>query len=165
MTAMPGMSAPKEPDSDGPAAGRSPAGPGGTRAISSQTLSELPPNVVPLRPRQVSATAANPPVTGEVASAKPTPIFGTATIHLPEWPLVLVLTSVVLSMMVLVLDSFRRGALALAASLVLAFFLRLVLNDRDAGMLKVRNRKVDLLTLGCFATALMIFAIWVPAPS
>lgn len=136
---------------------------------------DLGPNVVPIRtwPNPV------PPVSGltELAPnplpstvspspiAKPSPIFGTATLHLPEWPLVLVLTGVAISMFVVVYDSFRRGSLVLAASMVLCFFLRLVLTDRDAGMLKVRGRVFDLLVLGVLSGVMLLSAIWVPAPS
>jgi len=120
---------------------------------------ELPPNVVPLRPRQGS------PVSSVEPQEQPVPIFGTAAWHLPQWPLILVLSGIALGMLVVMIDSFRRGVLVMAGSLVLAFFLRLVLTDRDAGMLKVRNRVIDAFVLGSFAVALVVFALWVPAPS
>ena len=53
----------------------------------------------------------------------------------------------------------------LAASLVLAFFLRLVLPDNRAGMLAVRSKRVDLVVLGTLAAALVAFSLWVPPPA
>jgi predicted PurR-regulated permease PerM len=86
-------------------------------------------------------------------------------VHLPEWPITLVTSGIMLSILIVMFDSFRRGVLVMASSLVLAFFLRLVLNDLEAGMLKVRRRSVDLLVLGTFAAGLLILGFWVPAPS
>ncbi len=133
--------------------------------------SDLPENVIPLRPFPVEAPT--PPKGGpslvEADPAnpahKPTPIFGRAALNLPEWPTVLVFTSLAISVLVVLLDSFRRGALLFGASMALAFFLRLVLTDREAGMLKVRSRVIDLLILGLFAASIALLAFWVPAPS
>ena len=65
---------------------------------------------------------------------------------------------------VVVADSLRRGAVVMAASLVIAFLLRLVLTNRDAGMLKVRSRTVDLIVLGVLATSVLVLGMWIPAP-
>ncbi|MFZ9988201.1 MAG: DUF3017 domain-containing protein, partial [Candidatus Nanopelagicales bacterium] len=59
----------------------------------------------------------------------------------------------------------RIGSLVLAASLVLAFVLRLVLPQDRVGMLAVRSRRVDLVVLGSLAAALVVFALWVPPPA
>jgi len=72
---------------------------------------------------------------------------------------------VVASLAVVALDRFRLGSLMLAASLVLAFFLRLVLPDNRAGMLAVRSKRVDLVVLGTLAAALVAFSLWVPPPA
>ena len=40
-----------------------------------------------------------------------------------------------------------------------------LLPDDDAGMLVVRSRKVDVLTLAVLGVGLTIFTFWVPAPS
>lgn len=82
-----------------------------------------------------------------------------------QWPIVLVLACVVASLAVVALDRFRLGSLMLAASLVLAFFLRLVLPDNRAGMLAVRSKRVDLVVLGTLAAALVAFSLWVPPPA
>lgn len=82
-----------------------------------------------------------------------------------QWPLAVVLAGVVASLAVVALDRFRVGSLMLAASLVLAFILRLVLPADRAGMLAVRSKRVDLIVLGTLAAALVVFALWVPPPA
>jgi hypothetical protein len=82
-----------------------------------------------------------------------------------QWPIALVLAGVVAALAVVALDRFRLGSLMLAASLVLAFVLRLVLPDDRAGMLAVRSKPVDLIVLGTLAAALVVFALWVPPPA
>ena len=76
-----------------------------------------------LVPALTEADPANP--------AHTPPIFGRAAINLPEWPTVLVFSALAVSLTVVPVDSFRRGALLFEMSMALsAFFLRLVLNDR-----------------------------------
>jgi hypothetical protein len=82
-----------------------------------------------------------------------------------QWPLAVVLLGVVASLGVVALDRFRLGSLMLAASLVLAFVLRLVLPNDRAGMLAVRSKRVDLIVLGTLGGALVIFALLVPPPA
>jgi hypothetical protein len=84
---------------------------------------------------------------------------------LAEWPITLVLIGVGIAMIMIALDYFRRGSIVLSASVLLAAFLRLLLPDSDAGMLVVRSRKVDVLTLAVLGVGLTIFTFWVPAPS
>lgn len=84
---------------------------------------------------------------------------------LREWPITVVLAGVALAMVLIALDSFRKGSVVLSASVLLAAFLRLLLPDADAGMLAVRSRKVDVLTLGLLGVGVTIFTFWVPPPS
>lgn len=72
---------------------------------------------------------------------------------------------VVGSLVIVALDHFRIGSLVLAASLVLAFVLRLSLPADRVGMLAVRSKSVDLVVLGSLAAALVVFALWVPPPA
>lgn len=133
---------------------------------------DLPENVIPLRvgansiTPTMAPTAPDAPQLEEADPAnpahQPTPIFGRAALHLPEWPTVLVFSSLAISVLIVLLDSFRAGALAFGASMALAFFFRLVLTDREAGMLKVRSRGVDLLILGLFAASITLLAFSVP---
>lgn len=82
-----------------------------------------------------------------------------------QWPIAVVLAGVVAALAVVALDHFRLGSLMLAASLVLAFILRLVLPVDQVGMLAVRSKRVDLVVLGTLAAALVVFALWVPPPA
>lgn len=82
-----------------------------------------------------------------------------------QWPITLVLTGVAIAMVMIALDYFRRGSIVLSASVLLAAFLRLLLPEADAGMLVVRSRKIDVLTLFVLGIGLTVFTFWVPAPS
>ena len=84
---------------------------------------------------------------------------------LAQWPITLVLIGVGIAMLLIAMDYFRRGSIVLSASVLLAAFLRLLLPDADAGMLVVRSRKVDVITLGVLGIGLTIFTFWVPPPS
>jgi hypothetical protein len=84
---------------------------------------------------------------------------------LAQWPITIVLIGVAISMLMIAMDYFRRGSIVLSASVLLAAFLRLLLPDTDAGMLVVRSRKVDVLTLAVLGVGLTVFTFWVPAPS
>jgi len=84
---------------------------------------------------------------------------------LREWPIMIVLAGVAVAMILIALDSFRRGSVVLSASVLLAAFLRLLLPDSDAGMLAVRSKTVDVVTLGLLGIGVTIFSFWVPPPS
>jgi Protein of unknown function (DUF3017) len=82
-----------------------------------------------------------------------------------QWPLMVVLVGMVVSLVVVATDHFRRGSVLLAGFVVLAFFLRLILSNSDAGWLAVRSRAIDLAVLGTLGTSLSVFALVVPPPS
>jgi hypothetical protein len=82
-----------------------------------------------------------------------------------EWPISLVLLGIAISMVFVATDHFRRGSLVLAVSCVLAIFLRLFLPEKQAGMLSVRSKSVDVIILTILGVGLTIFALWVPAPN
>jgi hypothetical protein len=82
-----------------------------------------------------------------------------------QWPLLVVLLVVGAGLLVIAFDHFRRGALVLSASVVLALVLRAVLPKKTAGMLRVRSRLVDLLVLGALALGLTTLSLLVPPPS
>ena len=81
-----------------------------------------------------------------------------------QWPIILVLCGVAVALVLVGLDYFRRGSVVLAGSVLLAAFLRLFLPERDAGLLVVRSRKVDVLVLSVLGALLALFAFWVPPP-
>ena len=68
-------------------------------------------------------------------------------------------------MILIALDSFRRGSVVLSASVLLAAFLRLLLPEGDAGLLAVRSKKIDVITLGLLGLGVTVFTFWVPPPS
>jgi hypothetical protein len=82
-----------------------------------------------------------------------------------EWPTVLVLAGMVVSLAIVATDHFRRGSVLFAGCAILAFFLRLILSDRDAGWLAVRSRGIDLAVLAVLGLSLALFALIVPPPS
>lgn len=84
---------------------------------------------------------------------------------LREWPIIVVLSGVVIAMILIAMDAFRRGSVVLSASVLLAAFLRLLLPDRDAGMLAVRTKRIDVITLGLLGIGVTVFTFWVPPPS
>jgi hypothetical protein len=53
----------------------------------------------------------------------------------------------------------------LSAFVTLAFFLRLLLPDADAGWLVVRSKRVDVIVLAALAIGLTVMSFWVPNPS
>ena len=82
-----------------------------------------------------------------------------------QWPLMVVLLGLLISLIVVADDHFRRGSVLFAAFVVLAFFLRLFLPERDAGWLAVRGKGIDLVCLGLLGIGLSVFALIVPPPS
>ena len=83
---------------------------------------------------------------------------------LREWPILLVLIAVTVSLLFVAMNSFRQGSVMLAGSILLAAFLRLLLSDTDAGLLAVRTKRTDVLVLLVLGFGLAIFAFWVPPP-
>jgi hypothetical protein len=81
-----------------------------------------------------------------------------------QWPIIIVLLGVGIALALVVMDYFRRGSIVLAGSVLLAAFLRLLLPDREAGLLVVRSRRVDVAILGILGALLAVFAFWVPPP-
>lgn len=81
-----------------------------------------------------------------------------------QWPITVVLIGVGIALLLVGFDYFRRGAVVLAGSVLLAAFLRLLLPDREAGLLVVRSRRVDVIILGTLGVLLAVFAFWVPPP-
>lgn len=75
-----------------------------------------------------------------------------------ELPLVLVIGGVGLGLVVIALHHFRWGSLAISITVLGAALLRLVLPARKAGLLVVRSRFTDVLTLGVTGGALMVLA-------
>ena len=83
-----------------------------------------------------------------------------------NWPFLVVWAGVVAGLfLVLGLNRFRRGTLVLAAAVLLGAWLRALLPRDRVGLLKVRGRAVDVLTLLVLGLGLAIVAFVVPPPS
>lgn len=81
-----------------------------------------------------------------------------------QWPIVSVLSVIVVSLVFVAADRFRVGSVLLALGVVYALALRAALSDEAAGLLVVRSRKVDLIVLGVLGLGLLVLSLWVPPP-
>jgi hypothetical protein len=75
-----------------------------------------------------------------------------------ELPLALVICGVGLGLVVIALHHFRWGNLAISMSVLAGGLFRLVLPARKAGLLVVRSRFTDVVTMGIIGGALMVLA-------
>ncbi|WP_216094318.1 DUF3017 domain-containing protein [Jiangella alba] len=82
-----------------------------------------------------------------------------------QWPLLLVLTVIAIGTFIVADNHFRRGTFIIAGGVCLAAVLRAVLPSGIAGLLKVRSRAIDLLTLGFLGAGTLIASLIVPPPS
>jgi hypothetical protein len=82
-----------------------------------------------------------------------------------QWPIAVVLIGIATSLVAFALGEFRVASILLAASVVLALFLRLLLPTGDAGLLVVRSRAVDVSVLAVLGLGIALLATWVPLPS
>ena len=81
-----------------------------------------------------------------------------------QWPLALVLLGVTVGLIVLTFYDFRAGAVTVGASVIFAAALRTVLTHERAGLLAIRTKPVDQITVYSLGIALTILALIVPAP-
>jgi hypothetical protein len=82
-----------------------------------------------------------------------------------EWPLLAVWTVCGAGLIVVLSHHFRRGTVLFAGGLFLAAGLRAVLPPAAVGLLAVRGRIVDVLTLSALALGVLFTALIVPPPS
>lgn len=78
---------------------------------------------------------------------------------LRELPLAVVLTCAGAGLVVVALHHFRWGNLLVGGSLALAALLRLVLPTRQAGLLAVRSRFTDAVTMSLLGGSLMLLTV------
>jgi len=78
---------------------------------------------------------------------------------LRELPLALIIGGVGLGLVIIGLHHFRWGNLVIAGSLLAGAFFRLVLPTRRAGLLAVRSRFTDVLTMSAMGGSLMLLAL------
>lgn len=83
-----------------------------------------------------------------------------------NWPFAVVCAGVLAGLgVVVVLDRFRRGTLVMAAAVLLGAWLRVLLPERQVGLLRVRGRLFDTATLLVLGVGLSVVALVVPPPS
>ncbi|HEY3926076.1 MAG TPA: DUF3017 domain-containing protein [Acidothermaceae bacterium] len=78
---------------------------------------------------------------------------------LGEWPLALIIGGVALGLVIIGLHHFRWGNLLIAGSVLAGAFFRLVLPTRRAGLLAVRSRFTDVVTMSAMGGSLMLLAL------
>jgi hypothetical protein len=81
-----------------------------------------------------------------------------------QWPLALVLIGVTSGLLVLAFDDFKVGSVIVGASVIFAGALRTVLTHERAGLLAIRGRSIDLITVYALGIALTTLALVVPPP-
>ncbi|MQA02808.1 MAG: DUF3017 domain-containing protein [Streptosporangiales bacterium] len=81
-----------------------------------------------------------------------------------EWPLLTVCLGIGGGLAYLGLVDFKQGSMIVAVFVCLAAFLRIVLPERTVGLLAVRSRVVDVLSLLILGLALAIITVVVPHP-
>ncbi len=79
-----------------------------------------------------------------------------------QWPLALVLLGLASGLAILSFGDFRIGSIVLGASVLLGAALRTVLTHERAGLLAIRSRPVDLVTMYGLGLALTTLAVVVP---
>jgi hypothetical protein len=75
-----------------------------------------------------------------------------------ELPLALVISGVGVGLIVIAMHHFRWGNLAISMAVLAGALFRLVLPTRQAGLLVVRSRFTDVVTMGVVGGALMVLA-------
>jgi hypothetical protein len=83
---------------------------------------------------------------------------------LRQWPLLVVVVGVVAGLVIAWLgeSTWRIGCLVIGAALVVGAVERVVLADREAGLLQVRGKAFDVAVLGLAGAAVIVLAVVVP---
>ena len=114
-----------------------------------------------------------PPVPPEDEAASDGAVDGAQEVHGPEeerrYPstiggafYLLILTSTAVGVGIVASGDWRLGIRCIGGALCFAAICRLVLRNRDAGMLAVRNRLFDAILLAALGLALFFLALTIP---
>ncbi|HVE23867.1 MAG TPA: DUF3017 domain-containing protein [Sporichthya sp.] len=98
-------------------------------------------------------------------SRRRSPRLDLRTVVVAEWPLASVLLVCTAGVLVVLSEHFRRGTVLFAGGLVLAAGLRALLPSESAGLLVVRGRLIDVITLTALGLGVLLAALVVPPPS
>lgn len=87
-----------------------------------------------------------------------------AALSLRQWPLLVVVVGVVVGLAVAWLGeaTWRLGCLLIGGSLLVGAVERIVLPDREAGLLQVRGKGFDVAVLALTGVAVLVLAVVVP---
>jgi hypothetical protein len=107
-------------------------------------------------------TAADPP--SSPAPSTPPPTGPQQTPHRRIDPLAVVTGIVGVGVLIAALHHPRTGMYVACVGVGLGALLRLVLSPRNAGLLVVRKRRVDVVVMLCLAVGLGVFAAVTPFP-
>jgi hypothetical protein len=105
---------------------------------------------------QIAESAVSVPVPVPVAPQRRRGLWAGL---LSDLPLALVICGVGVGLVVIAMHHFRWGNLAISASVLAGAGFRLLLPTRRAGLLVVRSRFTDVLTMGIIGGALMVLAL------
>ena len=88
-----------------------------------------------------------------------------AALSVRQWPLLVVVAGVAVGLLVTWLgeSTWRIGCLLIGASLLVGAVERLLLPDREAGLLQVRGKTFDVAVLAVTGAAVLVLAVVVPA--
>jgi Protein of unknown function (DUF3017) len=79
-----------------------------------------------------------------------------------QWPLLVVVAGIFVSLVVVLVVDFRPGTVMFAVSVLVAAGFRLVLTTRRAGLLVLRSRAIDVATLTIMGISALLLALAVP---
>jgi uncharacterized membrane protein YdcZ (DUF606 family) len=87
-----------------------------------------------------------------------------AAVSLRQWPLLVVVAGVLAGLLVAWLgaSTWRLGCLVIGGALVVGAVERVVLTDREAGLLQVRGKAFDVAVLALTGAAVIVLAVVVP---
>ena len=81
-----------------------------------------------------------------------------------QWPFAAAMTGMGIGLGVVATGNFPAGTVLFALSVLGAAVLRALLPERAAGLLAVRSRAVDAMTLGALGAGLTVLALVIPSP-
>lgn len=89
---------------------------------------------------------------------------GPAARSLRQWPLLIIVAGVLAGFLIALLgaSSWRLGALMMGCSLGVGAVVRIVLPNREAGLLQVRSKGFDVAVLALAGAAVIALAVAVP---
>jgi hypothetical protein len=87
------------------------------------------------------------------------PTGGTVRSVIAEWPFAVVFIPATVSVIVIALGSLKHGLILLGAALLLGSVLRFVLSPAYAGLLAVRRRGVDVVTMALLGLVLLLLGL------